>query len=274
MSHRYHLPPSAHTTFVADRFVVCTFVPRPFETDPGRDQGAVLPQQRRLRRSDLLSRGQFLLARQHPSRHGDAASLRLHARPAPKALANVLQQPKSCHRRSGGDDRRARSARYRRRRAARSNGRATSTAGARTNEACEPASAAAATASSSSSIAPCERCDRGPRDRPDAAGGARSTGAILSRACAPRPRALESQDLRRCAGASIACACAAPLPRAYQWLDGSAYLHHVELVRKARGAQMPASFLTDPLMYQGGSDMLLGACDDVRLRKRGTRHRS
>jgi fumarylacetoacetate (FAA) hydrolase len=58
-------------------------------------------------------------------------------------------------------------------------------------------------------------------------------------------------------------ACAAPLPRAYQWLDGSAYLHHVELVRKARGAQMPASFLTDPLMYQGGSDALLGACDDA-----------
>src|SRR5580700_1395868 len=58
-------------------------------------------------------------------------------------------------------------------------------------------------------------------------------------------------------------ACAAPLPRAYQWLDGSAYLHHVELVRKARGAEMPASFLTDPLMYQGGSDALLGAHDDA-----------
>ena len=58
-----------------------------------------------------------------------------------------------------------------------------------------------------------------------------------------------------------ACACAAPLPRAYQWLDGSAYLHHVEMVRKARGAEMPASFLTDPLMYQGGSDALLGPCD-------------
>jgi fumarylacetoacetate (FAA) hydrolase len=58
-----------------------------------------------------------------------------------------------------------------------------------------------------------------------------------------------------------ACACAAPLPRAYQWLDGSAYLHHVELVRKARGAEMPASFRTDPLMYQGGSDAFLGPCD-------------
>lgn len=53
--------------------------------------------------------------------------------------------------------------------------------------------------------------------------------------------------------------CAAPLPRAYQWLDGSAYLHHVELVRRARGANMPASFLNDPLMYQGGSDANVGA---------------
>jgi fumarylacetoacetate (FAA) hydrolase len=44
-----------------------------------------------------------------------------------------------------------------------------------------------------------------------------------------------------------------PLPRAYQWADGSAYVNHVELVRKARGAEMPPSFWTDPLMYQGGS---------------------
>jgi fumarylacetoacetate (FAA) hydrolase len=55
----------------------------------------------------------------------------------------------------------------------------------------------------------------------------------------------------------------APLPRAYQWLDASAYLHHVELVRRARGAEMPASFLTDPLMYQGGSDALLGPRDEA-----------
>ncbi len=49
----------------------------------------------------------------------------------------------------------------------------------------------------------------------------------------------------------------APLPRAYQWADGSAYLNHVELVRRARGAELPAQFLTDPLMYQGGSDSFL-----------------
>ena len=57
--------------------------------------------------------------------------------------------------------------------------------------------------------------------------------------------------------------CMAPLPRAYQWADGSAYLNHVELVRKARGAEVPASFYTDPLMYQGGSDDFLGPCDNV-----------
>lgn len=58
-------------------------------------------------------------------------------------------------------------------------------------------------------------------------------------------------------------ACASPLPRAYQWADGSAYVTHVELVRKARGAEMPASFWTDPLMYQGGSDGFLGPCGDI-----------
>ena len=60
-----------------------------------------------------------------------------------------------------------------------------------------------------------------------------------------------------------ATALASPLPRAYQWLDASAYLNHVELVRKARGAEMPPGFLTDPLMYQGGSDAFLGPTDDI-----------
>jgi len=54
-----------------------------------------------------------------------------------------------------------------------------------------------------------------------------------------------------------------PLPRAYQWADGSAYVNHVELVRKARGAEMPESFWTDPLMYQGGSDSFLAPTEDI-----------
>ena len=57
--------------------------------------------------------------------------------------------------------------------------------------------------------------------------------------------------------------CMAPLPRAHQWADGSAYINHVELVRQARNSEVPASFYTDPLMYQGGSDDFVGPTDDV-----------
>ena len=57
--------------------------------------------------------------------------------------------------------------------------------------------------------------------------------------------------------------CHSPLPRAYQWADGSAYINHVELVRKARNADVPASFYTDPLMYQGGSDSFIGPRDPI-----------
>lgn len=57
--------------------------------------------------------------------------------------------------------------------------------------------------------------------------------------------------------------CHSPLPRAYQWADGSAYVNHVELVRKARNAEMPETFWTDPLMYQGGSDSFLAPRDNI-----------
>ncbi len=57
--------------------------------------------------------------------------------------------------------------------------------------------------------------------------------------------------------------CASPIPRGYQWLDGSAYLNHVELVRKARGAEVPESFYSDPLMYQGASDTFIGPMDPI-----------
>lgn len=62
---------------------------------------------------------------------------------------------------------------------------------------------------------------------------------------------------------------AAPLPRAYQWADGSAYVNHVELVRKARGAELPASFWTEPLMYQGGSDAFLAPRDPIAFHDAG-----
>ncbi len=60
-------------------------------------------------------------------------------------------------------------------------------------------------------------------------------------------------------------ACESPLPRAYQWADGSAYVNHVELVRKARNAEMPETFWTDPLMYQGGSDTFIGPRDNIKM---------
>jgi fumarylacetoacetate (FAA) hydrolase len=78
------------------------------------------------------------------------------------------------------------------------------------------------------------------------------------------PRAMPSPSTRACA--------ASPLPRAYQWADGSAYVNHVELVRKARGAEMPPEFWTDPLMYQGGSDSFVGPRDPI-LPRRGLGHR-
>jgi fumarylacetoacetate (FAA) hydrolase len=84
--------------------------------------------------------------------------------------------------------------------------------------------------------------------------------------CAPQLRELAAALEARAVKDALpfdAHACAAPLPRAYHWVDGSAYVNHVELVRKARGAEMPASFWTDPLVYQGGSDDLLGPTDDA-----------
>ncbi len=80
---------------------------------------------------------------------------------------------------------------------------------------------------------------------------------------AERARTLERDEQHADVLPFNASECAAPLPRAFHWADGSAYVNHVELVRKARGAEMPASFWSDPLVYQGGSDDLLGAHADV-----------
>src|SRR6266851_5897943 len=85
-------------------------------------------------------------------------------------------------------------------------------------------------------------------------------------AAAPKLRAVAEQLADDKAPGSFELdtkALAAPLPRAFQWADGSAYVVHVELVRKARGVEMPPSFWTDPLMYQGGSDSFIGPGDDI-----------
>jgi len=90
--------------------------------------------------------------------------------------------------------------------------------------------------------------DDWPRCEPELRGLAES----LEHGAAPRERFHEH-------------AAASPLPRAYQWADGSAYVNHVQLVRQARGAEMPETFWTDPLMYQGGSDGFLGPRDPIPL---------
>ena len=86
--------------------------------------------------------------------------------------------------------------------------------------------------------------------------------------CAPRLEKVYGNLNQGKAGGSFpfhAADCHSPLPRAYQWADGSAYLNHVELVRKARGAEMPPEFLKDPLMYQGCSDSFLAPTDPIAM---------
>ncbi len=86
--------------------------------------------------------------------------------------------------------------------------------------------------------------------------------------CAPQLQAVYEQlnaGTADQADSFIEMACHSPLPRAYQWADGSAYINHVELVRKARNAEVPASFYTDPLMYQGGGDAFIGPCDPIAV---------
>src|SRR5207302_4089583 len=87
----------------------------------------------------------------------------------------------------------------------------------------------------------------------------------------PRAAPLLAELARRLEGGAAAAFpfreedCAAPLPRAFQWVDGSAYVNHVALVRKSRSAAIPESFWTDPLIYQGGSDSFLGPRDPIRM---------
>lgn len=103
----------------------------------------------------------------------------------------------------------------------------------------------------------------------DAAAIAPTLQAALDRwgEVAPRLKALAAElDANLAAHKPFdAARCGAPLPRAYQWLDGSAYVNHVALVRRARGAVMPDSFWTDPLMYQGGSDSFLAPRDPIEV---------
>jgi len=77
-------------------------------------------------------------------------------------------------------------------------------------------------------------------------------------------KALNNNEINDCFNFDVQTV-ASPLPRAYQWADGSAYVNHVELVRKARGAEMPANFWTNPLLYQGGSDAFLSPTEEIAV---------
>ncbi len=83
--------------------------------------------------------------------------------------------------------------------------------------------------------------------------------------CEPSLRALSTRVDAGEGRAFDPADCLSPLPRAYQWADGSAYVNHVALVRRARGAELPPSFWSDPLMYQGGSDGFLAPTEDIPL---------
>src|SRR5436309_7408275 len=102
----------------------------------------------------------------------------------------------------------------------------------------------------------------------DASGVAPSMQAALDDwvVIAPKLRGIaEALEIGRTAGAPFDQAqCAAPLPRSFGWADGSAYVNHVALVRKSRGAEVPPTFWTDPLMYRGASDEFIGPCDPIR----------
>ncbi len=265
MSHRYHLPPSVHTTFLSDRFVVCTFVPRPFETDPGAikvpffhnndDYDEVIF----YHAGDFFSRDNIRpgMMTLHPGgfTHG----------PHPKALARMFEQTKPAtdeyavmiDARDALDVADAGAAvewadyvdSWKRRGADARMKLATLRDGTRDGR--------LVVVSRDLSARRCRRRDRATlQEALDDWRGLRAAARDACDSARDRPR-------RRTRSPSIAAQAMAPLPRAYHWVDGSAYVNHVELVRKARGAEMPPSFWTDPLIYQGGSDDLLGPRDDV-----------
>ncbi len=110
MSHRYHMPPSVHSTFVADRFVVCTFVPRPIESDPGALKVPFFHSNDDFDEVIFYHAGDFFSRDNIQSRHGDLPSQRLHPWPASQGVCRRRQGGQDHDRRSRGDDRRARRA--------------------------------------------------------------------------------------------------------------------------------------------------------------------
>ena len=257
-----------HSTFVADRFVVCTFVPRPIESDPGALKVPFFHSNDDFDEVIFYHAGEFFsrdnikpgMMTFHPSgfTHG----------PHPKAFAAGAKAAKTmtdevavmidardpldigaaAEATEDQDLRRQLDAEMKL--ASLKDGRdGTLVVVSRDLKRCV---AGAATSR--------RRCRR------------RSTTGHATRAAAVRRlRPAERRQGAMARSRSIPTTAPSPLPRAYQWADGSAYVTHVELVRKARGAEMPPSFWTDPLMYQGGSDSFIGPTrsDPCRATKPG-----
>ncbi len=243
MSHRAHLPPSAHTTFMAGRFVVCSLRAAAVRERPGGAEAAVLPQQRRFRRDHLLSQGQLLQPRQHPSRHDDGASLGLH----PWAASQGVQRRTKGTRTETDEvavmvdtrdavDIAALPGRRRVRRLCLLLASAGDEAGCRVMKL-----ASLKEAGRDGTLIVVDR---------ELKRAVRATNIVptLQKAIEAWPTmGAEAQRARRRSARRQGvgsfeldtAALAAPLPRAYQWADGSAYVVHVELVRKARGVEMP-----------------------------------
>ena len=269
MSHRYHLPPSAHTHLPVGALRRLHLRAAAVRDRPEGAQGAVLPQQRRLRRGDLLSHGRLLQPRQHPSRHDDASSRRLHPRPASQGADAHVRADQAGDRRVRGDDRHARRARCHGRRP-----RARVARLRRQLEGQDEARDAAQRPRDGRLVVVSRDLARAlpvPAIAPTLQ-DALDDWASLAPRLQEAARALEQGAVAGEIAFDPAQALA-PLPRAYHWVDGSAYVNHVELVRKARGAEMPPSFWTDPLVYQGGSDDFIAADRRRRGSERGLRHR-
>ena len=271
MSHRYHLPPSAHTTFVGNRFVVCTFVPRPFETDPGAIKIPFFHNNDDFDEVIFYHAGNFFsrdninpgMVTLHPAgfTHG----------PHPKALNNMLTQAKTgtdeyavmIDARDRARDRRRRTrggmGRLRRQLEAQEMKLASRKAGGRDGQ-LVVVDCALTRFVPVPTIAPTMQAalDNWVEVEPQL----REVAATLAAGKRDDARPFDPRE------------CAAPLPRAYHWVDGSAYVNHVELVRKARGARAARFVLDRSARLPGRLRRFSRPLRRRAFRQRGARDRS
>src|SRR5690606_17324172 len=231
----------------------------------GCAEGAVLPQQRRLRRSAVLPPRQLLQPRQHRTGHGDLPPLRLPSRAASEGAEEGAGRPGDLRRRGGGDDRHP------------------SRTGSRRGRRCCrcPRIRQLLARAGQGILMKLASLNQGrdgvlvvvSRDLTEAVTVPKIAATLQAALddwnyCKPKLEAVYQRlndGLEQGAFAFEQADCHSPLPRAYHWADGSAYVNHVELVRKARGAEMPESFWHEPLVYQGGADVFIPPHSPIRL---------